>query len=367
MVAHGSPAGGKDRDAVSGDRPSDEGRGAGVADHVCLRRPTSVPRFEPRAAAWRGRARRQGPGRGEVRYVFFDEIQYLRDWEIHLKVMTDDRPLTKVTVSGSAAAALRLRSQESGAGRFTDFLLPPLTFYEYLDLVDELDLVTHQPGDRTLAFPCDRHREAERTVHSLPQLWRISRGCLLTCLYNRILAASHQERHRRQGPLARSAEPLWHLGRSGTQPAVHDPGLQHGRRRYRSSSCQQTPVWRRILLKRYIEYLEAAFLIRGGSPHRPLSQEVQASYGRSRYTSPTRRLRAALFLTGTAAVPRNWDIWPKTAIFSQWFHQERASVYYSRLAGWRGRHSSAWDAAQRSPMGRGGEMVRPLTLTIHFS
>lgn len=66
-------------------------------------------------------------------YVFFDEIQYLRDWEIHLKVLVDDFPNMRFVVSGSAAAALKMKSDESGAGRFTDFLLPPLTFAEFLD------------------------------------------------------------------------------------------------------------------------------------------------------------------------------------------------------------------------------------------
>jgi hypothetical protein len=68
-------------------------------------------------------------------FVFFDEIQYLRNWEVHLKSLVDEFPGVRFVASGSAAAALRLKSQESGAGRFTDFLLPPLTFGEYLDLV----------------------------------------------------------------------------------------------------------------------------------------------------------------------------------------------------------------------------------------
>ena len=67
-------------------------------------------------------------------FVFFDEIQYLKDWERHLKVLVDSYPETKFIVSGSAAAALRWHSTESGAGRFTDFLLPPLTFQEYIHL-----------------------------------------------------------------------------------------------------------------------------------------------------------------------------------------------------------------------------------------
>src|SRR5690606_535344 len=67
-------------------------------------------------------------------YVFFDEIQYLKDWERHLKILVDSYPKTKFIVSGSAAAALKLHSTESGAGRFTDFMLPPLTFQEYIHL-----------------------------------------------------------------------------------------------------------------------------------------------------------------------------------------------------------------------------------------
>lgn len=68
-------------------------------------------------------------------WAVFDEIQYLEEWEAHLKVMVDDYPNLHVIVSGSAAAALRMKSRESGAGRFTDFLLPPLLFVEYLDFI----------------------------------------------------------------------------------------------------------------------------------------------------------------------------------------------------------------------------------------
>ena len=67
-------------------------------------------------------------------YVFFDEIQYLTDWERHLKVLVDSYPDTKFVASGSAAATLRTKSTESGAGRFHDFMLPPLTFQEFIHL-----------------------------------------------------------------------------------------------------------------------------------------------------------------------------------------------------------------------------------------
>lgn len=68
-------------------------------------------------------------------YVIFDEIQYLANWENHLKTLVDQYKRTRFIGSGSAAAALKRKSQESGAGRFTDFILPPITFCEYLRLL----------------------------------------------------------------------------------------------------------------------------------------------------------------------------------------------------------------------------------------
>jgi uncharacterized protein len=79
--------------------------------------------------------------------VIFDEIQYLKDWEAHLKDLVDNHPGTKFVVSGSAAAALKLKSTESGAGRFSDFMLPPLTFYEFLCFTkDDERLVEWNPS-----------------------------------------------------------------------------------------------------------------------------------------------------------------------------------------------------------------------------
>ena len=38
-------------------------------------------------------------------YIFFDEVQYLRDWEVHLKSVVDTHANIRFTASGSAAAA----------------------------------------------------------------------------------------------------------------------------------------------------------------------------------------------------------------------------------------------------------------------
>lgn len=70
-------------------------------------------------------------------YIYFDEIQYLKDWHVHLKVLVDKYRTFRFVASGSAAAALARTSKESGAGRFTEFFLPPVLFCEFLRFTDQ--------------------------------------------------------------------------------------------------------------------------------------------------------------------------------------------------------------------------------------
>ena len=95
----------------------------------------------------------------ETCYVFFDEIQYLKDWEQHLKSLHDTGSASRFVVSGSAHAAIGRGSRESGAGRFTDFILPPLTFAEFLKFKGLANLV-EQDADGFFAFADDLNKTA---------------------------------------------------------------------------------------------------------------------------------------------------------------------------------------------------------------
>jgi predicted AAA+ superfamily ATPase len=52
--------------------------------------------------------------RQEKLFIIFDEIQYLPKWEIHLKSLVDSYSTYQFIATGSAAAALKLKSKESG-------------------------------------------------------------------------------------------------------------------------------------------------------------------------------------------------------------------------------------------------------------
>jgi uncharacterized protein len=252
-------------------------------------------------------------------YVFFDEIQYMRHWETHLKALVDARPNVKAIVSGSAAAALKLKSDESGAGRFTDLLLPPLTFYEYLELVNEGQLVDKANyttgnierlnelfvyylnfgGYPEVVFSAQIQADPARFIKSdiidkvllrdLPSLYGINDIPELNYLFTTLAFNTANE--------------------------VSLEGLsQH------SGVAKNT-------IKRYIEYLQAAFLIQVIHRVDINSRRFRrANYFKVYLTNPS--MRAALF----SPVQENDESVPRlaeTAVFAQWFHSD-ALLHYAR-------------------------------------
>lgn len=73
-------------------------------------------------------ARRDGP-----QYLFLDEIQSTRDWQVWLKHQVDFQKHRRIAVTGSATP-LVTEGQESGVGRWHTLRLATLSFYEYLQL-----------------------------------------------------------------------------------------------------------------------------------------------------------------------------------------------------------------------------------------
>ena len=66
-------------------------------------------------------------------FVFFDEIQKLKNWEAKIKILYDRYPAMKIVLSGSAQITMWRGSCESLAGRFFDVRVYPLDFEEYLE------------------------------------------------------------------------------------------------------------------------------------------------------------------------------------------------------------------------------------------
>lgn len=279
------------------------------------------------------------------RLVIFDEIQYLKDWEVHLKVLTDRYPNTRFIASGSAAAALRLKSYESGAGRFTDFLLPPLTFAEFLDFLGlEDDLISPEPSGQTLRY---RVRDITRLNGAFidylnfggypeavlnPEIQRNVGRYLGRDIIDKVLL--------RDLPSLYGIQDVPELNRLFTTIAYHS-----GQEISLDGLAQSSGVAKNTIAK-YLEYLEAAFLIVRVRRVDDSGRTFQRMRHFKAYlTNPS--MRAALFSPlndGDEAM----GPMAETAIFSQWFHSEAmGDLYYAR---WKsGRQTREVDLVKLNP------------------
>ncbi len=70
-------------------------------------------------------------------YFFFDEIQKLPDWGSEIKIVYDMYPHIKIVLSGSANLLLLSGSRESLAGRYFEYPVKALDYFEYLEFIGE--------------------------------------------------------------------------------------------------------------------------------------------------------------------------------------------------------------------------------------
>lgn len=263
-------------------------------------------------------------GAHKPRMLFIDEIQYLADWERHLKAFVDAHPEVRCVASGSAAAALRLKSVESGAGRFTDFLLPPLTFYEYLDLKDQSHLVMYADGgiveiaDENIA-ELNRHFVDYINFGGYPEA-ALSRTVqsdigryIGTDIVEKVLLCDLPSLYGIQDVQELNA--LFTTLAFNTAGELSLEGLSH-------DSGVTKPT-----LKRYLEYLEAAFLIK--VVHR-IDHNARRFKRATRFkvyvTTPA--LRSALF-GPVEEDDEAMGALAETAVFAQWFHAG-VDLHYAR-------------------------------------
>lgn len=267
-----------------------------------------------------------GADRTTTAYVFFDEVQYQKDWEVHLKALVDQERDLRITVSGSAAAALSLKSHESGAGRFTDFLLPPLTFYEYMELIDQGELLRGVERDgRSLFEARDLPALNDHFLHFL------NFGGYPEVVFSETIQANPARFIKgdiidkvllRDLPSLYGISDVQELNKLFTTLAFNTANELSLQDLSSNSGVAKNTI------KRYIEYLEAAFLIR--VVHRV--DESARRFRRARsfkvyLTNPS--MRAALFAPVGADAPEVGAL-AETAVLSQYFHDEAADLFYSR-------------------------------------
>ena len=269
-------------------------------------------------------------------FFIFDEIQYMRDWERHLKVLVDSYPNLKFVASGSAAAALKLKSNESGAGRFTDLLLPPLTLYEYVLLrgVEGLfdDCCEEKGAGRwraNVASISSSDRMSEINGHFLdylnfggypevalnPAIQDDPGRFIKNDIVDKVLL--------RDLPSLYGIENIQELNYLFTTLSYNTAG------EVSLESLSSHSGVAKNTIKKYIEYLEAAFLIKTVNKVDINARRFKRATAFKVYlTNPS--IRSALFAPLAEKDEAELGNLVETAVFSQWFHSPDTGLYYAR-------------------------------------
>lgn len=258
-------------------------------------------------------------------FIFFDEIQYLKDWEVHLKSLVDTFRQVKFVASGSAAAALKMKSNESGAGRFTDFMLPPLTFYEYLTLQNINNIVVESNDGLGIPFDTINIDELNRLFIDY-----INYGGYPEVVFSEKIRSNPSQYIKndiidkvllRDLPSLYGITDIQELNRLFVHIAFRS-GCEFSYEKLSTESGIKKDV-----LKKYLEYLEAAFLIRVVNRIDQRAKRLQRVTSFKIYlTNPS--LRCALFspIDDSDNFIGNMV---ETAIFAQCVQGDNSNFYYA--------------------------------------
>lgn len=267
--------------------------------------------------------------REEQMYVFYDEVQYLKDWKVSLKSLVDTYLNVKFIASESAAAELKKRSDESGAGRFTDFHLPPLTFYEYIHLKDYTHIM--QP-DTMEWYGSELMCYKTINIDKLNELFLdyINYGGYPEVVFSERIRENPEQFIRHDiidKVLLRDLPSLYGINDVQELNSLFTMIAYHSGNQFSYEVLSKGSGVRKDTLRKYINYLEAAFLIKVVRRTDDNAKQYQRETQFKIYlTNPS--LRCALFQPINEKDEEIGDM-VETAVFAQWIPRQGTDIHYA--------------------------------------
>lgn len=265
-------------------------------------------------------------------FVFYDEIQYLKEWEVELKSMVDTYRNAKFVASGSAAAELKKKSNESGAGRFTDFNLPPLTFYEYIHLRDYSRLLI--PYElKTPSYRSTIYRSIDMQMLNKLFIDYINYGGYPEVVFSDKIRENPEQFIRHDiidKVLLRDLPSLYGITDVQELNSLFTMIAYHSGDQFSYETLSKESGVKKETLKKYIGYLEAAFLIKViRRTDDNAKRYIRETQFKIYLTNPS--LRCALFQPITETDDEIGNM-VETAIYAQWMPRQNTDIHY---ANWR--------------------------------
>ena len=263
-------------------------------------------------------------------YVIFDEIQYLKDWDVHLKSLVESYRNTRFIVSGSAAAALKYKSQESGAGRFTDFMLPPLTFYEFINMqkLEHSVQKTKIPFGQNIA---DYYQAPDIKQFNNYFVDYINYGGYPEAIFSESVR-NNPERFIRNDVidkvLLRDLPGLYGISNVQELNSLFTTISYNTANEFSIETLSVKSGIPKITIRKYLEYLEAAFLIKIVKRLDQSGKRFQRDNFFKIYLTNA-SLRSAMFSPISPTDDAMGSL-AETTIFAQWFHRNNFISWYAR-------------------------------------
>jgi uncharacterized protein len=268
------------------------------------------------------------PDTTQTIYAIFDEVQYLKGWNQELKSLTDSHLHCKFLVTGSAAGAIRNQSQESGAGRFTDFILPPLTFAEFLRMTGHEDRLIKPHPAKQDAFITDAISELNAQFVKY-----LNYGGFPELALSPEMQASASRYVRNDildKVLLRDLPSIYGISDTTELYSLFSMLAYNTGNEVSLEKLSQGAGVAKNTLKRYLEYLESAFLIRMVERVDKNARSFQRSSAFKVYLSNA-SLRAALFGALEPDDDKFGNV-AETAVVGQWMHDPdfKRNLRYAR-------------------------------------
>ena len=263
-------------------------------------------------------------------YVIFDEIQYLKNWDVHLKSIMESYSNIRFIVSGSATAALKFKSNESGAGRFTDFMLPPLTFYEFIQMQQLADRLSLKKQST------DHFSEQFYTTNNIQELNRhflhyINYGGFPEAIFSDTVRNDPQQFIRHDiidKVLLRDLPSLYGIADVQELYSLFTTIAYNTANEFSLDTLSKKSGISKNTIKKDLQYLEAAFLIKIVRRVDQSAKRFQRENAFKIYlANPS--IRTALFAP-LEATDTDMGGLVETAIYAQWFHRLDFTPHYAR-------------------------------------
>jgi uncharacterized protein len=232
--------------------------------------------------------------------------------------------------SGSAAATLQHKSKESGARRFSDFLLPPITFHEFIDMQDLHHML--QPtvllrGGRDVPM----FKAADIRLLNKLFLDYINFGGYPEAIFSETVR-QNPERFIRQDiidkVLMRDLPGNYGISDLQELNALFTTIAFNTAQEFSLETLSRQSGLQKNTIRKYLHYLESAFLIR-------IVKRTDQSGKRFKRENffkiylVNASLRTALF-SPVQAWDASMGAMAETAIFGQWMHRANFTPYYAR-------------------------------------